>query len=270
MGRVRIQENLGLLSTYWWMKPDPGATTSLLVDRAKSWGLLAGPRGPRANVRLLTVGAGVLKLVLAYYWVETRPSQFQGSPGPQIVMVFFLSSACLLVGWVGSETRAGSLMDGTWAGVSACRVLGVLDLLPVYWYVGLGPGSSGGQGYVQRWLQTQGSWGNLSAGRWGCVSVQLTAWPEASQYLCLQTVGLQWDFSVVISCKKNSRIVLPCCRRSSPKWFRNLCPQGEMELFPTSPGGGRSNPGYYQITASTLGRLCVSPLQVRSLFPSAF
>ena len=128
-------------------------------------------------------------------------------------------------------------MDGTWAGVSACRVLGVLDLLPVYWYVGLGPGSSGGQGYVQRWLQTQGSWGNLSAGRWGCVSVQLTAWPEASQYLCLQTVGLQWDFSVVISCKKNSRIVLPCCRRSSPKWFRNLCPQGEMELFPTSPGG---------------------------------
>ena len=98
MGRVRIQENLGLLSTYWWMKPDPGATTSLLVDRAKSWGLLAGPRGPRANVRLLTVGAGVLKLVLADEWVETRPSQFQGSPGPQIVVVFFLSSACLLVG----------------------------------------------------------------------------------------------------------------------------------------------------------------------------
>jgi len=161
-------------------------------------------------------------------------------------------------------------MDGTWAGVSAWRVLGVLDLLPVYWCVGIGPGSSGGQGYVQRWLQTQGSWGNLSAGRWGCVSVQLTAWPEASQYLSLQTVGLQWDFSVVISYKKNSRIVLPCRRRSSPKWFRNLCTQGEMELFPTSPGGGRSNPGYYQITASTLGRLCVNPLQVRSLFPSAF
>lgn len=89
--------------------------------------------------------------------METRPSQFQGRPGLQIVVVFFLSSACLLVGRVGSETRAGSLMDGTWAGVSAWRVLGVLDLLPVYWCVGIGPGSSGGQGYVQRWLQTQGS-----------------------------------------------------------------------------------------------------------------
>lgn len=58
MGRVRIQENLGLLSTYWWMKPDPGASASLLVNRARSWGLVPGPRGPRANVRFLVVGAG--------------------------------------------------------------------------------------------------------------------------------------------------------------------------------------------------------------------
>ena len=70
---------------------------------------------------------------------------------------------------------------------------------------------------------------------------------------------------MVISYKKNSRIVLARCRRSSPKWFRSLCPQRELELFPTSPGEGRSNPGYCQITASTLGRLCVSPLHVRSL-----
>lgn len=58
MGRVRIQENLGLLSTYWWMKPDPGASASLLVNGARSWGLVTGPRGPRANVRFLVVGAG--------------------------------------------------------------------------------------------------------------------------------------------------------------------------------------------------------------------
>lgn len=206
------------------------------------------------------------------YWPTSgwRPGLASSRAGLVQMVVFFLSGVCLLVGRAGSETRAGSPMDGTWAEVSGWRALGVLDLLPVYGCEGIRPGSSAGQSHVQRRLQTQGSWGNLSAGRWGCVSVQLTAWPEASQYLCLQTAGLQRDFSVVISYKKNSRIVLPCCRRSSPKWFRSLCPQGELELFPTSPGGRRSNPGYHQITASALGRLCVSPLQVRSLFPSAF
>ena len=90
--------------------------------------------------------------------METRPSQFQGRPGPQTVVVLvFSSSVCLLVGRVGSETRAGSLMDGNWAWVSGWRALGFLDLLPVYWCVGLGPGSSGGQGHVQKWLRTQGS-----------------------------------------------------------------------------------------------------------------
>ena len=56
VGRVRIQENLGLLPTYWWMKPGPGACASLLVDRAMSWGLVAGPRGTRAGVRSLVGG----------------------------------------------------------------------------------------------------------------------------------------------------------------------------------------------------------------------
>lgn len=151
-------------------------------------------------------------------------------------------------------------MEGLGSLGSIACVLVCGDRSWVLWWARLCPEVAADPGFLRQ----------LSAGRWGCVSVQLTAWPEASQYLSLQTVGLQWDFSVVISYKKNSRIVLPCRRRSSPKWFRNLCTQGEMELFPTSPGGGRSNPGYHQITASTLGRLCVNPLQVRSLFPSAF
>lgn len=73
------------------------------------------------------------------------------------MVVFFLSGVCLLVGRAGSETRAGSPMDGTWAEVSGWRALGVLDLLPVYGCEGIRPGSSGGQSHVQRRLQTQGS-----------------------------------------------------------------------------------------------------------------
>lgn len=86
---------------------------------------------------------------------QAQPVPGQSVDSPQTVLVLvFLSSVCLLVGRVGSETRAGSLMDGNWAWVSGWRAL---DLLPVYWCVGLGPGSSGGQGHVQKWLRTRGS-----------------------------------------------------------------------------------------------------------------
>lgn len=39
MGRVRIQENLGLLSTYWWMKPDPGAWLLVPEQMSDFWWL---------------------------------------------------------------------------------------------------------------------------------------------------------------------------------------------------------------------------------------
>ena len=58
----------------------------------------------------------------------------------------------------------------------------------------------------------------------------------------------------------------------------NHCPQSELHLPPASPGESprssvRSNPGSFQITASTLGprayEILLCPLRVESLFPTA-
>ena len=66
-------------------------------------------------------------------------------------------------------------------GFYGCRALGVLDLLPAHWFVGLGPRLSGGQDCVQRQLWDQGIlrqplcwWVGLIAGP----STQLIAWPR--------------------------------------------------------------------------------------------
>ena len=48
--RVRIQKNLELLPAYWWVKPGPGVSAGPLAGRARSWNLVAGPRGCRATV----------------------------------------------------------------------------------------------------------------------------------------------------------------------------------------------------------------------------
>ena len=75
VGGVRVQKSPGLLPAHWWVKPSPGASASVLAGRAGSWGLVVGPKGPRASVRLIvggvvpdTVGCRVQcvpKLVLA-------------------------------------------------------------------------------------------------------------------------------------------------------------------------------------------------------------
>ena len=76
VGGVTVQKSLGLLPAHRWVNPGLGVSASLLVGRARSWGLVAGPRGPRAGVGSLVGGAssdtvgyrvqGVLKFVLAF------------------------------------------------------------------------------------------------------------------------------------------------------------------------------------------------------------
>ena len=62
---------------------------------------------------------------------------------------FLESSACPLVGEAGPEARAGSV-EGR------ARPQGILGLVPAHWWVELGPGPSGGQGHILRWLWAQG------------------------------------------------------------------------------------------------------------------
>ena len=42
VGRIRVQESLGLLPAHWWVKLGPGASAGQLAGRAGSWGLVAG------------------------------------------------------------------------------------------------------------------------------------------------------------------------------------------------------------------------------------
>lgn len=44
VGRIRVTKTLGLLPTYWQMKPVPGVRARLLAGRARSWSLTVGPR----------------------------------------------------------------------------------------------------------------------------------------------------------------------------------------------------------------------------------
>ena len=66
-----------------------------------------------------------------------------------------LMRACWGVSWI-----MGLVLAHWWAElgprVSGCRALGIPRLVPVYWYVGLCPGPSGGQRQVLGQLWAQG------------------------------------------------------------------------------------------------------------------
>ena len=57
VSRVCIQESLGQLFYHWLVKSSPQASVNLLMGRATSCGLVAGPRGPRAGFGMLVGGA---------------------------------------------------------------------------------------------------------------------------------------------------------------------------------------------------------------------
>ena len=68
---------LGLTSTHWCVRPDPGASACPLVDGTRSWGLwLQGSGGPRTGIGPLMGRAKsqrVLGLVPTDWWVESGP-----------------------------------------------------------------------------------------------------------------------------------------------------------------------------------------------------
>ena len=66
MGRVRVHKTPGLLPTHWWVKPGPGVSAGLLAGRIRFWGLVTGPRSPRADIRSLVGGWGQF---LKHRWV---------------------------------------------------------------------------------------------------------------------------------------------------------------------------------------------------------
>lgn len=82
------------------MKPDPGDSASLLTDRTGSWGLFAGPRGPRAGVKSLVGEAG--------------PREGSGLliVGARSTGYGTVAHICLRVGEAGPEARACSLVGG--------------------------------------------------------------------------------------------------------------------------------------------------------------
>ena len=140
---------------------------------------------------------------------------------------------------------------------------GVLGLVPTHWWVELGPGPSGGQGSVQRWLWAREVF-SLCADRWGCVPTQLVAWLEASQPRCLEAVV--WGQVLVLMSQRTGSTVVPSSARvhvveAAPKngYHQCLCPQGSHSRPPPphpedSPRpAGRSGPGSYQISAFALG-----------------
>ena len=58
---------------------------------------------------------------------------------------FPISGVCSLVNEAGPETTADFLEHRV-------RAQRILELMPAHWWVELDPGSSGGQGHVQRWM----------------------------------------------------------------------------------------------------------------------
>ena len=117
VGGIRVQVTPGLLPTHWWVKPNPGASDSLMAGRDGSWGLVPGPGIPELVshgwcVRLVpdTVGCrvqGVPKLVLACWQAGPGLSQSQGRVWPA----------------------------GGWARSTGCRTAIVLRLLSAHWYM---------------------------------------------------------------------------------------------------------------------------------------
>ena len=103
-------------------------------------------------------------------------------------------------------------MGGLCPAIAGCRAAAVLGLGPAHWWVELGPGASGcrawgscssvcalvcgqvlgplvGRAVSRGGCRLRGSQASLSAGGWGSVHTQLVAWPEGSQYWCLQAGG---------------------------------------------------------------------------------
>ena len=128
--------------------------------------------------------------------------------------------------------------------------------------VGLGPGSSGEQGNIQGRLWAQGG---LTA-----VCLLLDEAVSPSSYLLglrypLQAGGHGWGWvSRLISQREDSKMVLASSSvqvvEQVPQngCLHCLCPQGELQLPLASLGDlprsvGRSDPGFFQITASALG-----------------
>ena len=88
-----------------------------------------------------------------------------------------MSGVCLLVGKAGPEAKV-DFLEG-WAG--ACPLMSGART----WQVGRAMFRSRSRGSCGPRM----SLGSLSANGWGCVPVQLVAWPEASQHWHLQAVG---------------------------------------------------------------------------------
>ena len=168
--------------------------------------------------------------------------------------------------------------------VSGWRALRVPCLVSLHWCVGLGPEPSGEQGHVQGQLWAQ-----------GFLRQPVCRWVG----LCPHLVScLAWDFPALVTTDCWARVGLgPGANKLEEEFQMALastrvhviegapkngccqypCPQGELQLPLDSSGHsprstGRSDPGSYQITASTLGprAYCVHPLKVKCLFPPAF
>ena len=133
------------------MKPGPGVSAGLLAGRAGSWSLAARPRDPRAGVRSLVGGEGVVP----------------DTAGSRVQSVLKLALACQ---WAGPGRRG--FWDCCWPTGGGSWVLGPL----------MGRAVSRGDCGLRKSL------GDLSAGVCGCGPTQLVVWPEASQHLRLQAV----------------------------------------------------------------------------------
>ena len=101
--RVRVQETLGLVPAFWWVKPGSRARASSLEGRNGFWSLVSGPRVP--------------ELVLDCCWAQT--------PGCRV-----------------SKAYIGLLMGGVlaclwWAVSEGCGAAVVLQLVSPYWWVRL-------------------------------------------------------------------------------------------------------------------------------------
>ena len=114
----------------------------------------------------------------------------------------------LLVGEAGTKARTGWLVGRAiaqgvlglvpvhcgWSRlpVSSAGPWGVLDLVFAPWCVWPRPGISDAQGCIQDWLWAQQVFRQLACWWWVCVPSQLVAWPEMSQYWCLQADEWGW------------------------------------------------------------------------------
>ena len=156
VGRVEVQKILGLVLAHWWVKPGPGASAVPQMNKAKTWGLAAGPRNPRAGVGSLVGGAGFWHSWLQNLGCsEARVGPLLSGVGAQCVPGLVL--ACWLLGWVLPGQAAGLQISWGW-----CLPTGGWGWSQGYsrlagW--GQGPGDSGaGACPLMNRLGSQGLW----------------------------------------------------------------------------------------------------------------